>query len=230
MSAEAAAAYPEASAYEEDEATRVHAASLVLRLRGQGISDRAVLRAIESVPRTLFVPENCRDYAYADKALPIACGQTISAPSVVGLMTAALDLCDRHSVLELGTGSGYQSAVLARLARRVTTMDRFRTLVRAAEARWQALGIRNISAVVADGTLGWSRQAPFDRILVTAALPGAPAKLISQLTDTGILVAPIGTESTQRLTLFQRLGHKVGTRDLGAVRFLPAVAGVALNL
>jgi protein-L-isoaspartate(D-aspartate) O-methyltransferase len=230
MHAEPAAAYADSAAYEEDEATRVHAASLVLRLRGQGISDRAVLRAIESVPRTLFVPEGCRDYAYADKALPIACGQLISAPSIVGLMTAALDLCDRHSVLEIGTGSGYQSAVLARLARRVTTIDRFRTLMRAAEARWQALGIRNISAVAADGLLGWSRQAPFDRILVTAALAGAPAKLIAQLSDNGILVAPIGGPGTQRLTLFQRVGHNVGTRDLGAVRFLPAVAGVALNL
>ncbi len=232
MSAEsAAAAYPEASAYEEDEATRVHAASLVLRLRGQGISDRAVLRAIESVPRTLFVPENCRDYAYADKALPIACGQTISAPSVVGLMTAALDVCDRHSVLEIGTGSGYQAAVLSRLARRVTTVERFRTLVRAAERRWLALGIRNISAVVADGALGWSRQAPFDRILATASFAAAPVSLIKQLSESGILIAPVGPESgEQRLTLFQRIGPNIATRDLGPARFLPIVRGVAQNL
>ena len=230
MSVEPAVAYPDLPAYEEDEATRVQAASLVLRLRGQGIFDRAVLRAIESVPRTLFVPPECRAYSYADKALPIACGQMISAPSIVGLIIVALDLCDRHSILEIGTGSGYQSAVLARLARRVTTMDRFRTLVRAAEARWQALGIRNISALVADGFLGWPRQAPFDRILVTAALPSPPIKLIGQLTDSGILVAPIGGPGTQRLTLFQRIGHNVDTRDLGAVRFLPMVAGVALHL
>ncbi|HEX2256272.1 MAG TPA: protein-L-isoaspartate(D-aspartate) O-methyltransferase [Afifellaceae bacterium] len=230
MRAEPATAHPEVPGYEEDEATRVQAASLILRLRSQGIFDRFVLKAIESVPRTLFVPAECRAYAYADKALPIACGQLISAPSVVGMMTAALDLCDRHSVLEIGTGSGYQSAVLARLARRVTTMDRFRTLIRAAEARWQALGIRNISALVGDGFVGWKRQAPFDRILVTAAVPNPPIKLIAQLTDSGILVAPVGAAGTQRLILFQRIGHNVDTRDLGTVRFLPMVAGIALSL
>ncbi|HEX9903890.1 MAG TPA: protein-L-isoaspartate(D-aspartate) O-methyltransferase, partial [Propylenella sp.] len=215
----------------EDEETQVHAATVVLRLRGLGISDRAVLRAIETVPRALFVPKDWRHHAYSDHALPIDCGQTICAPSVVGLMTVALDVCDRHSVLEIGTGSGYQTAVLARLARRVTTVERFRTLVRAAERRWLALGIRNISAIVADGALGWSRQAPFDRILVTAACPSPPAKLIAQLSDSGVLIAPIGGEPTiQRLTLFQRIGHAFDTRDLGPARFLPIVSGVALNL
>ena len=216
--------------FAEDEAMRVHAASLVLKLRGLGISDRDVLNAIETVPRTLFVPKQWRRHAYADRALPIECGQTISAPSVVGLMTAALDLSERHSVLEIGTGSGYQSAMLARLARRVTTIDRFRTLVRAAERRWLALGIRNISALAGDGALGWWRQAPFDRILVSAASPAPPAKLVTQLTDNGILIAPVGSDDVQRLTLFQRLGPNVETRDLGPVRFLPLVPGVAQNL
>jgi protein-L-isoaspartate(D-aspartate) O-methyltransferase len=218
-------------AYQEDEETRVQAASLILRLRGLGIADRGVLRAIETVPRTLFVPAEWRRQAYADRPLPIDCGQTISAPSVVGLMTAALELSRSHSVLEIGTGSGYQTAVLARLARRVTSIDRFRTLVRAAERRWAALGIRNISAIAGDGSLGWSRQAPFDRILLTAAAPAPPAKLITQLSDSGILVAPIGPEhGAQRLTLFQRIGQRVETRDLGAVRFLPIIPGIAQNL
>jgi protein-L-isoaspartate(D-aspartate) O-methyltransferase len=155
----------------------------------------------------------------------------VTAPTVVGIMTAALDVCDRHSVLEVGTGSGYQSAVLARLARRVTTVERFRTLVRAAERRWLSLGIRNISAMAADGALGWSRQAPFDRILVSAAFPVPPVKLIVQLTDSGILVAPIGPGAgPQRLTLFQRIGQHVDTRDIGEARFLPIVSGVAQNL
>lgn len=208
---------------------RIRAASLVLHLRSLGIADRAVLNAIETVPRTLFVPEEWRDQAYSDRALPIDCGQTISPPSLVGLMTAALDLSDRHGVLEIGAGSGYHTAILARLARRVTTVERFRTLIKAAEARWQALGIRNISAVAADGLQGWPRQAPFDRILVTAALPVPPARLIAQLSDTGILVAPIGVEQ-QRLTLFQRIGQKVDTRHLGLVRLEPVIPGMAQNL
>lgn len=220
-----------APAIRENEAVRVEAASLVLRLRGQGISNLALLNAMESVPRSLFVPEEFRHQAYADRPLPIACGQTISAPSIVGGMTAALELSDRHGVLEIGTGSGYQTAVLARIARRVTTIERFRTLSRAAEARWQALGIRNISALVGDGMLGWARQAPFDRILVTAAAPAPPGRLIAQLTDSGILVAPIGPEGgLQRLMLFQRIGQNVEARDLGGVRFLPVMAGVAQKL
>lgn len=217
--------------FQEDGETRIHAVSIILKLRGLGIADRAVLNAIETVPRTLFVAKEWRRHAYADRPLPIECGQTLSAPSVVGLMTAALDVSDRHSVLEIGTGSGYQTAVLARLARRVTTIERFRTLVRSAERRWQALGIRNISAIVGDGTLGWSRQAPFDRILLTAAVASPPGKLIKQLSDSGILIAPIGLENgAQRLMLFQRIGQKVDTRDLGRVEFLPIISGVAQNL
>ena len=225
MSAEAALAF------EEDEETRVHAASIVLKLRGIGIADRAVLKAMETVPRSLFVPEKWRHHAYSDHELPIDCGQTISAPSVIGAMIAALDISDRHGILEIGTGSGYQSAILAALARRVTTIDRFRSLVRAAELRWQALGIRNISAIVGDGALGWSRQAPFDRILVGAACKEPPSKLVAQLSDAGILIAPIGTgRGPQRLTLFQRIGKAVDTRDLGPARFLPLVSGPAQNL
>ena len=225
MSAEAAVAY------EEDEETHVQAASIVLKLRGMGISDRPVLRAIETVPRSLFVPEKWRRHAYSDHELPIDCGQTISAPSVIGLTTLSLDVSDRHSVLEIGTGSGYQSAILSRLARRITSIDRFRTLVKAAERRWQLLGIGNISGIVGDGALGWSRQAPFDRILVSAAAGEPPVRLIAQLSDNGILIAPVGGgRGAQRLTLFQRIGRNVDTRDLGPARFLPLATGVALNL
>jgi protein-L-isoaspartate(D-aspartate) O-methyltransferase len=183
------------------------------------------------VPRALFVPKEFRRHAYSDHALPIECGQSIATPTLVALTTAALDVSDRHSVLEIGTGSGYQTAVLARLARRVTTIERFRTLVKHAERHWIALGLRNISAVVADGTLGWSRQAPFDRILVSAAFAVPPVKLLSQLGERGVLVAPIGpARGPQRLTLFQRSGEDFDTRDLGATRFLPVISGVALSL
>jgi protein-L-isoaspartate(D-aspartate) O-methyltransferase len=153
------------------------------------------------------------------------------APSVVAKMTVALDVCDLHSVLEIGTGCGYQTAILARLARRVTTIERFRTLSKAAEERFQTLGIRNISALVGDGLKGWKQQAPFDRILVTAACAEPPIKVITQLSDSGILIAPIGpAEGPQRLTLFQRIGVNVDTRDLGPTRFLPIVPGAARTL
>ena len=220
-----------AIAYKSEDESGAHLAAIILRLRGLGIASRDVLKAIETVPRALFVPKEFRRHAYSDYALPIDCGQTIATPTLVARMTAALDVSDRHSVLEIGTGSGYQTAVLARLARRVTTIERFRILVKQAERHWIALGLRNISAVVADGTLGWSRQAPFDRILVSAAFAAPPAKLLAQLGDGGVLVAPIGTARVpQRLTLFQRSGDAFDTRDLGATRFLPVVSGVALSL
>jgi len=222
----------EAAVYADaDDESQVHAATMVLRLRGLGISDRAVLKAMETVPRTLFVPTVWRHHASSDHPIPIACGQTISAPSVVARMTVALDVSDRHSVLEIGTGSGYQAAILARLARRVTTIERYRTLMKSAERHWLALGIGNISGVIADGALGWARQAPFDRILVAAACRAPPANLIQQLSQSGILIAPIGTgRGPQQLTLFQRIGGKIDVRPLGPVRFLPIASGVALNL
>jgi protein-L-isoaspartate(D-aspartate) O-methyltransferase len=213
------------------EEARVRVASMVLRLRSAGISDRRVLNAIETIPRNVFVPAEWQDMAFEDRALPIECGQTISAPSVVALMTSALELHDRQKVLEIGTGSGYQSAILAKLVRRVTTLERYKTLMQQAQARWTSLGIGNITAIQADGMQGWPRQAPFDRILVTAACPQAPAKLVSQLAEEGILIAPIGaTDKAQRLTLFQKFGTRVDTRDLGGVRFVPVVPGIAQNL
>ncbi|WP_245615555.1 protein-L-isoaspartate(D-aspartate) O-methyltransferase [Afifella pfennigii] len=216
---------------EPDPDARIRLASLILRLRELGISNRRVLAAIETVPREVFVPEEYRDEAYLDRALPIACGQTISAPSVVAMMTAALEPEERHHALEIGTGSGYQAAILAKLCRRVTTLERYRTLLEGAETRWAALGITNIAGIVADGSKGWPAGAPFDRILVTAAAAVAPAKLVAQLVDGGILVAPVGpADGVQRLTLFRKEGTKVETRDLGAVRFVPLLEGVARNL
>lgn len=219
-----------AAGMEESKDNRVAAAAMILRLRRLGIVGRDLLNAIESVPRRLFVPREWQAYAYSDRALPIECGQTISAPAVVGKMVAALEVNARHSVLEIGTGSGYQAAVLAGLGRRVTTIERYRTLVRLAEARWQALGIRNISGIVADGALGWGRQAPFDRIILSVAVAAPPENLLEQLADDGVLIAPVETDNGQRLTVFRRHGEATATRDLGPARFLPAVAGIAQNL
>lgn len=214
-----------------DDERRVRVASLLLKLRSLGFSDRRVLNALEKIPRDLFVPEDLVAYAYEDRALPIECGQTISAPSVVALMTVELAITDRHKVLEIGAGSGYQTAILALLGRRVTTLERYRLLIQTAEKRWEKLGLTNISVVLADGSQGWKRQAPFDRIMVTAACEEAPSKLVAQLTDGGILIAPIGrADQVQRLTSFQKFDTRVETRDLGAVRFVPIVSGIAQNL
>src|ERR1700757_2392714 len=149
--------------------TRV--ARLVLALRTQGVTDPAVLAAMERAPRALFTPELFKERSWEDSALPIACGQTISQPYIVGLMTQALTLEPRARVLEIGTGSGYQTAILARLSRLVYTVERYRTLLREAEARFQALQLTNVITRFGDGFLGWAEQAPFDRILVTAAAP-----------------------------------------------------------
>ncbi len=161
-----------------DDDRREHIAELILRLRRVGITDRRVVAAIESVPRDLFVPAERHADAYAERAVPIDCGQSISAPLIVGMMTAALDAGDRDRVLEIGTGTGYQTAILARLVRRVYTIERFRTLVAAAESRFRTLRISNITTLVGDGIKGWPEQAPFDRIVVTAAAETVPEGLL----------------------------------------------------
>jgi protein-L-isoaspartate(D-aspartate) O-methyltransferase len=211
-----------------DDEDALQRADFVAALRQRGIRDERVLAAMAAVPREIFVEAPHVARAYADQALPIACGQTISQPYVVAAMTEALAVGDRDKVLEIGTGSGYQTAVLARLARRVYTIDRYRTLVAAAAARFGALGIPNITMMTADGMLGWPAQAPFDRIIVTAAGPELPPALVEQLKEGGILVAPIGPHGgEQRLCRFEKRDGELSRTDLFGVRFVPLVAGKA---
>ncbi len=204
-------------------------ARLVLGLRTQGVSDPAVLSAIERTPRDIFTPDLFQERSWEDSALPIACGQTISQPFIVGLMTQALKLDARKSrVLEIGTGSGYQTAVLARLSRLVYTVERYRTLLREAESRFEALQLTNVITRFGDGFLGWSEQAPFDRILVTAAAPEEPKALLDQLKPSGVLVAPVGKGPVQKLCRYAGDGSGGFTQEiLCDVRFVPLLAGVA---
>ncbi len=206
-------------------------ARLVLGLRSQGVTDPAVLAAIETTPRDLFTPDLFKERAWEDSPLPIACGQTISQPYIVGLMTQALTLEPRARVLEIGTGSGYQTAVLARLARLIYTVERYRTLLAEAEARFKTLELTNIVTRFGDGGLGWPEQAPFDRILVTAAAPGEPKPLLAQLKPSGVLVAPIGRGPVQELCRYAGDGKGGHTREvLCEVRFVPLLDGVAREL
>ena len=204
-----------------------HRIRLVMELRASGVSDTAVLAAIERVPREMFVPTAFRDRAYENAALPIGHGQTLSQPSVVGLMTQALELGARMKVLEIGTGSGYQAAVLARLCRRVYTIERHKELLIEAEQRFRALKLHNVTTRVGDGWLGWPEQAPFDRIIVTAAPPELPRELLDQLRDGGFLVAPIGAEKRlQTLVRVRRGAHGFAREEIAAVRFVPMVEGM----
>jgi protein-L-isoaspartate(D-aspartate) O-methyltransferase len=203
-------------------------ARLVLGLRTQGVTDPAVLAAIERTPRDLFTPELFKDRSWEDSALPIACGQTISQPYIVGLMTQALTLEPRARVLEIGTGSGYQTAVLARLSRLVYTVERYRTLLREAEARFGVLQLTNVITKFGDGFVGWAEQAPFDRILITAAAPEEPKALLAQLKPSGVLVAPIGKGPVQKLCRYAGDGSGAFGREvLCDVRFVPLLEGVA---
>ncbi|WP_417469053.1 protein-L-isoaspartate(D-aspartate) O-methyltransferase [Maricaulis sp.] len=203
---------------------------LVMALRGGGVTDARVLAAIERTPRDLFVPERFGDQAFDDRALPIDCGQTISQPLIVALMTQALKLDDRCKVLEIGTGSGYQAAVLARLARRVYSVERYRTLSKEAEARFAALRLNNITTRVGDGTLGWPEQAPFDRIILTASAPVRPDAILAQLKDGGIAIAPVDRGTKQVLVRYQREGEELTSSDIMDVRFVPLVKGEAKAL
>jgi protein-L-isoaspartate(D-aspartate) O-methyltransferase len=212
----------------EEEESHALMARLVLALRSQGVTDAKVLNAIETTPRELFTPELFKERAFEDSALPIACGQTISQPFIVGLMTQALKLDRRSRVLEIGTGSGYQTAVLSKLARLVYTVERYRTLMREAETRFKQLGLTNVITRFGDGGEGWREQAPFDRIMVTAAAPSEPTALLQQLKPSGILVAPIGRGPVQTLRRYTGDG-KGGfqVEDLIDVRFVPLLDGVA---
>jgi protein-L-isoaspartate(D-aspartate) O-methyltransferase len=216
---------------ENPEERRIEIANLLLRLRRNGITDQKVLAAIEAVPRDVFVPADSQDNAYSERALPIDCGQTISAPVIVGLMTAALDVGDRDRILEIGTGSGYQTSVLARLARRVYTIDRFRTLVQAAESRFRTLRISNVTTLVGDGMKGWPEQAPFDKVIITAAGDRVPDALLRQVRLGGIIVAPVGPpDGIQKLVKMTRTPEGFDETTLADVRFVPLIPGKAAHL
>ncbi|MEO1161299.1 MAG: protein-L-isoaspartate(D-aspartate) O-methyltransferase, partial [Pseudomonadota bacterium] len=154
---------------------------LIMGLRSRGIRDTRVLEAIETVPREVFVPDTFQDLAYADQALPIECGQTLSQPFIVAFMTEKLKVGERMKVLEIGTGSGYQTVILAQLCRRIYTIERYRTLLKSAERRFAELRQANITTLLGDGNKGWPKQAPFDRILITAAAEDPPGPLLSEL-------------------------------------------------
>ncbi len=201
---------------------------LIEELRASGVTDEKVLQAIERVPRDLFVPNPFKQRAYENVALPIGRHQTISQPLVVGLMTQALELTDRTKVLEVGTGSGYQTAVLSPLCRRVYTIERHPPLHDEAEARFRQLGLTNITAIIGDGSAGWPEQAPFERILVTAAAEDVPLVLLEQLAVGGIMIIPIGIDDhDQRLVRVTRTPEGAETDDLGGVRFVPLLPGIA---
>ena len=204
------------------------AGRLLLSLRRQGVTDARVLQAIESVDRSLFVHEKFIDQAWEDQALPIDCAQTISQPFIVGLMTQALQVGPRHRVLEIGTGSGYQCAVLSRMARFVYSVERYKSLLTEAENRLKIMGIENVFTRHGDGGVGWFEQAPFDRIMVTAASPHEPTELLKQLKPGGILVAPVGRTSVQMLNRYTGQPDGSFTREsLCEVRFVPLVEGLA---
>ena len=200
---------------------------LLMELRRAGIGDARVLGAIEKTPRERFVPPAFEDQAYENVALPIGNGQTVSQPYVVALMTEKLELGDRQNVLEIGTGSGYQTAVLATLCRRVFSIERIRELLRDAERRFEELRLLNIVCRFGDGTRGWPEQIPYDRVIVTAAAAEVPATLVDGLAPNGILVAPVGEEHRdQHLVRIRRNDQRFSTEDLGAVRFVPLVTGL----
>lgn len=203
----------------------------VFALRSNGVTNGDVLRAMEATPRIDFLEGIFRERSFEDTPLPISCGQTISQPSVVGLMTQALEVHRRCKVLEVGTGSGYQAAILARLARRVYTIERHRRLARSARTLFERLGLGNITVVIGDGSLGLPEQAPFDRIIVTAAAEDPPKLLLDQLRVGGIMVLPVG-QSNAVQTLLKVVKTEAGPdyTDLGPVRFVPLLAGVAQDV
>ena len=201
--------------------------NLLNALRRQGIADERVLAAIDGVPREVFVEAAFTGQAYADQALPMSCGQTISQPYIVAFMTEALEVDASHRVLEIGTGSGYQAAILSHLCKRVYTVERFRTLADKAAERFKALKLKNVTQQVGDGTKGWPQLAPFDRVMVTAAALDVPMTLVEQMVEGGIMVVPIeeraGKQDLYRIT---RTGSGFKRQHLLPVRFVPLVEGL----
>lgn len=203
-------------------------ARLITELRQQGVSDERVLAAVERVPRNVFVPEPFTHQAYENRALPLDCGQTVSQPLVVAMMTQALEVTDRMKVLEVGTGSGYQAAVLSVLCRRLYTIERHKRLLKQAEERFRSLRIHNITTWLGDGSRGWPEQAPFERIMVTAAAHDIPPVLVEQLATGGIMVLPLGDShgQDQDLVKVTKTPHGLDIQHLGPVRFVPLVEGL----
>jgi protein-L-isoaspartate(D-aspartate) O-methyltransferase len=204
----------------------------LLSLRRRGIGDQAVLRAMDEIPREHFVPTEHADFAYSDQALPIACGQTISQPFVVAYMTEQLAVEPQHRVLEIGTGSGYQTAVLSRLAREVVSIERYRTLADTARDRLAARGYTNATVRFADGMAGAPDLAPFDRIMVTAAADEVPVALVAQLRDGGKMILPLGPrrEAQYIVKLTKEFNGRLTREELIAVRFVPLLPGQAREL
>ncbi|MDG1862123.1 MAG: protein-L-isoaspartate(D-aspartate) O-methyltransferase [Yoonia sp.] len=199
-------------------------------LRSKGVTDTRVLNAMEHVDRAAFVKGIFSERAYEDMPLPISCGQTISQPSIVGIMTQALNVQPRDKVLEIGTGSGYQAAILSQLARRVYTVDRYKRLVAEAQTIFSAHDITNITAFTADGSYGYPEQAPFDRILLTAASEDPPGPLMAQLRVGGIMVLPVGqSDAVQSLIRVTRTENGYDYEELRAVRFVPLLEGLGTD-
>jgi protein-L-isoaspartate(D-aspartate) O-methyltransferase len=203
----------------------------LLGLRRRGISDQAVLRAMDAVPREDFVLSEFSDSAYADRAMPIACGQTISQPYVVAYMTEQLDVRREHRVLEIGTGSGYQAAILSQLAGEVYTVERYRTLAERARETLARLGYANVTVTAGDGLTGLPAHAPYDRIIVTAAAETIPQALVDELAEGGILLLPLGAhDGPQRIVKLTKGKEDVTRQDLIGVRFVPLLPGQAREL
>jgi protein-L-isoaspartate(D-aspartate) O-methyltransferase len=197
-------------------------------LRNSGITDKRVLHAMELIPRDPFATGAFQDRAYEDTALPIASGQTLSQPSVVAKMTQALNPGPRDKVLEIGTGSGFQAAVLSQLARRVYTVERFSKLAQSANNTLNNLGLVNVTVITADGSLGLPNQAPFDRIILTAAAEDPPANLLAQLKEGGVMVLPVGQSNTvQTLIKITKSNKGLDYKELQEVRFVPLLSGLA---
>ena len=199
---------------------------LLMELKKSGISDKSVLNAIEIIDRSLFVDENLKQKSNLNIALPIDCGQTISQPLVVAHMTQSLNLNNKLRVLEVGTGSGYQSLILSKLSRFVYTVERYSSLKKKAEMLLKELGVKNVFFKHADGGLGWNEQSPFDRIIVTANAPEIPSKLVEQLVNDGIMIIPVGDDYNQQiLKKVVKKGNKILVENLMQVRFVPLIEG-----
>jgi protein-L-isoaspartate(D-aspartate) O-methyltransferase len=222
---------PGAKSVSSDTPAGVGRMQFMLDLRRRGISDQAVLRAMDEVPREHFVEASLTNSAYADRALPISCGQTISQPYVVAYMTEQLGVKPEHRVLEVGTGSGYQAAVLSRLAREVVSIERYRTLAETARSRLATLGYSNVEVRHGDGFAGVPEHAPYDRIIVTAAAEAIPDALVTQLADDGVMILPLGPHGgMQRLVKVTKREGGVSQEDLIGVRFVPLLPGQAREL